>query len=173
MDLSKKNNNSISGVLTPFILSVWLISSGAAAQAANCFDNIKIEPNFIGFTEPKKSNLGHWYKNTFGLTTVKEFAFPDGSVTGILMNKDEFIVEVFHRDDALKATDVIELNKHQVTGVMKFGLFTNADLPKLKQCLTQSGVNATRIWKDINLHVDMLQVTDPSGNVIEVITRQK
>jgi hypothetical protein len=172
MNFFNKSKGYLNFILAPVILSVGLISNSAFAHTGNCFDNIKIEPSFIGFTEPKKSNLGEWYKNTFGLTTVKEFAFPDGSVTGILMNKGEFIVEVFHRDDALKAANIVELNKHQVTGVMKFGLFTDADLPKLKQCLTKSGVNATRIWKDKNLHIDMLQVTDPSGNVIEVITRK-
>jgi len=173
MNLFKKNNYFLGRALAPFILSAGLISNYAAANTNNCFESVNIEPSFIGFTETKNSNLGEWYKNTFGLTVVKEFTFPDGSVTGVLMNKGEFIVEVFHRDDALKATDVVELNKHQVTGVMKFGLFTDANLPQLKQCLTKSGVNATRIWKDKNLHVDMLQVTDPSGNVIEVIARQK
>jgi len=173
MNLFKSKKHFINIVLASFTFSLSLISNSAMAHSDNCFDNVNIEASFIGFTEPKSSKLGEWYKNTFGLATAKEFSFPDGSVTGILMNKGEFIVEVFYRDDAIKATDIPALDKHHVTGVMKFGLFTNADLPKLKQCLTNKGINATRIWKDKNLHVDMLQVTDPSNNVIEIIARQK
>ncbi|NQZ81971.1 MAG: hypothetical protein HRT52_13230 [Colwellia sp.] len=153
--------------------SLYLISNSTLAQTQSCFKHVNIEPSFIGFTEPKNSNLGDWYKKTFGLTTVKEFTFPDGSVTGVLMNKDEFIVEVFYRDDAVKVTDIEALKEHHITGVMKFGIFTNANLDKLKQCLVKSAIKATRIWKDKNLHVDMLQVTDPSNNVIEIISRQK
>jgi len=173
--MSQFNNKKyfINITLASLLSCLGLISNSALAHSNNCFEKVNIEAGFIGFTEPKNSKLGEWYKNTFDLTTAKEFTFPDGSVTGVLMNKDEFIVEVFYRDDAKKATDIAALDKHHVTGVMKFGLFTDADLPKLKQCLTNKGVNATRIWKDKNLHVDMLQVTDPSDNVIEIITRQK
>jgi len=154
-------------------LSVSLISNSTFAHTQSCFESINIEPSFIGFTETKDNKLGDWYKDTFALTTVKEFSFPDGSVTGVLMNKGEFIVEVFYRNDAVKATDIDALKKHHMTGVMKFGIFTDANLDKLKQCLVEKGIKATRIWKDKNLHLDMLQVTDPSNNVIEVITRQK
>jgi hypothetical protein len=72
---------------------------------------VKIEPNFIAFTAKKGSKLVDWYKRTFGLETLKDFAFPDGSVTGTLMRKDEFAVEVFYRDDAVDKMDVAPSSK--------------------------------------------------------------
>ena len=57
-------------------------------------------------------------------------------------------------------------------GINKVGIFTNADLPTLKHCLIEAGVKASRIWQDKNLAVDLLQVMDPDGNVLEIITRK-
>ena len=57
-------------------------------------------------------------------------------------------------------------------GISKVGIFTNADLPRLKKCLVNAGINATRIWHDKNLAIDLLQVIDPDGNLFELITRR-
>ena len=88
------------------ILLALLISSlnviGQKKEMNNCFSNISLEPSFIAFTTQKNSKLGTWYKNTFGLEIVKEFSFPDASATGILMKKDEFVVEIFFRNKTLK-----------------------------------------------------------------------
>jgi hypothetical protein len=55
---------------------------------------------------------------------------------------------------------------------MKFGIYTNADLPTLKKCLLNKGVNAGRIFSDEKLGIDLLQIVDPEGNIIEVISRK-
>ena len=60
----------------------------------------------------------------------------------------------------------------QWQGVNKVGIFTNANLPALKSCLNKIGVEATRIWQDKNLGIDLLQVIDPDGNVLEIISRR-
>jgi hypothetical protein len=54
---------------------------------------------------------------------------------------------------------------------MKFGVYTNANLPTLKECLKQQAVNAGRIFNDEKLGIDLLQVTDPESNVLEIISR--
>jgi len=72
------------------------------------------------------------------------------------MNKGGFIIEVFYRSDAMKVTDLEAMKEHHITGVMKFGIFINSNLDKLKQCLVETSIKAKRIWKDKNLHIDML-----------------
>jgi uncharacterized glyoxalase superfamily protein PhnB len=57
------------------------------AQTQSCFDKVSLEPSLIAFTPTKDSTLADWYKQVFGLETVKEFSFPDGTVTGSLMHK--------------------------------------------------------------------------------------
>jgi len=100
---------------------------------------VKIEPGFIAFTAAKDSQLGNWYQETFDLKIVKEFTFPDGSVRGILMRKAEFVVEVFYRNNALnKQNYASKAELEQWTGVAKFGIYTDADLPQLKQCLNNA-----------------------------------
>ncbi len=121
----------------------------------------------------KGSQLGDRYKKTFGLKVVKEFAFPDGSVTGVLMHKDEFVVEVFYRDDLLdKKNNTLDSNTVRWAGISKFGIYTDTGLPHLKQCLKKHGVQATRIWKDKNLGIDLLEVIDPNQNILEIIQRR-
>lgn len=149
-------------------------SQTTKSQANLCFDNIDIEANFIAFTTAKDSALARWYQTTFNLNTVKSFAFPNGKVTGVLMNRDDFIVEVFFRSDLLVPKKVQpESSSEQWQGFNKVGIFTNADLPILKQCLINSGVKAGRIWHDKNLPISLLQVIDPDGNVLEIINRIK
>lgn len=162
---------------TLIIISTLFISFSAIGQSNqpnNCLDKISLEPSFIAFTTHKDSELADWYKNNFGLEIVKEFTFPDGSATGVLMKKDEFIVEIFFRNDAIKKIDLKpSANSEQWSGFMKFGFYTNANLIELKSCLKDKNINAGRIFKDDNLGVDLLQVEDPEGNILEIISRQK
>jgi hypothetical protein len=164
----------ITFLLYLLVISASFASSKVHAQDLTCFNEVNIEPSFIAFTTTKGSKLADWYQTMFGLDIVKEFSFPDGSVTGVLMHKGEFIVEVFNRDDALKKTTYVQNAKQdQWRGVMKFGIYTNADLSLLKQCLIKKGINAGRIYKDKKLNIDLLQVIDPEHNIIEIITRAK
>lgn len=143
------------------------------SEAVQCFDNVQLEASLIAFTAAKGSSLANWYQRVFKLNTVKEFAFPDGKTTGILMHKDDFIIEVFFKEELLVAKEQVPQSlAEQWQGVNKVGIFTNADLPALKKCLNQSGVKAGRIWQDKNLAVDLLQVIDPDGNVLEIINRR-
>ncbi len=175
--------------LSTVILSIALASTQAFAQAQSkaipplliqaatpsvkCFDDVKIEASFIAFTTAKTSSLANWYQELFTLSTVKEFAFPDGKTTGILMNNDDLIVEVFFKKDVLIPEEQVpQSTAGQWQGVNKVGIFTNANLPALKQCLIKAGVNATRIWHDKNLAIDLLQIIDPDGNLLEIITRK-
>lgn len=159
------------------IISSLLISFNAIGQKNelnNCLNKISLEPSFIAFTTHKNSELGEWHKNTFGLEIVKEFAFPEGSITGVLMRKGEFVVEIFYRNDALKKSGLEpDSNAEQWSGFMKFGFYTDANLIDLKACFIRKNINAGRIFKDDNLGVDLLQVIDPEGNVLKIISRLK
>lgn len=146
-------------------------STQAAAQQS-CFAAVTLEPSFVAFTTKKHSTLAQWYKNVFGLKIAKEFSFPDGSVTGVLMNKGEFVVEVFNRSKALEGKDdQASANTEQWMGIAKYGIYTNAELSSLKQCLIKQGVKAGRIFVDNNLGIHLLQVSDPEENVMEIISR--
>ena len=155
-----------------WLLALPFLFIGQSAQAASCFAEVHLEAGFVALTTNRQSELAAWYRQTFGLEIAKEFAFPDGKVTGVLMRKDEFVVEVFNRDDALIGTSLVPAAQgEQWTGLMKFGVYSDADLLLLRQCLRGQGVAATRIFKDTNLNVDLLLVTDPEGNFIEIISR--
>jgi hypothetical protein len=161
--------SSLTGVLG---ILLALASTSLYAESRSCFDEVHLEPSFIAFTTKKHSKLGDWYKRIFGLETVKEFSFPDGSVTGVLMRKEEFVIEIFNRNDALECHDYIPgASPEQWLGVAKFGVYTNADLPILKQCLEDQGVKAGRIFDDDKLGINLLQVVDPELNVLEIISR--
>ncbi|MFT5520430.1 MAG: hypothetical protein ACI9IA_001023 [Enterobacterales bacterium] len=171
--VSEKFKKSILTIL--FIgASLTLFPTTATAETNNCFQYIKLEPSFIAFTTKKNSKLGEWYQRTFDLKIAKEFAFPDGSVTGILMHNDEFVVEVFYRNEVFEKQDyVAKSSSEQWRGFMKFGIYTDANLIDLKECLKQQGVKAGRIFNDKNLGIDLLQVIDPEQNVLEIISRIK
>ena len=164
---------------TTFLLVLSVVTSiffstKVYAKDLTCFDKVIIEPGFIAFTTKKDSKLADWYQAMFGLNVVKEFSFPDGTVNGVLMNKKEFIVEIFKRDDALDKNDyVLKTKQGQWQGVMKFGVYTNANLPTLKRCLISRGIEAGRIFNDEKLHIDLLHVTDPEQNILEIISRTK
>jgi len=159
------------------LVAALIISYNALGQKSelnNCLSNVELEPSFIAFTTHNNSELGKWYKNTFGLEIVKEFTFPDGSATGVLMRKGEFVVEIFFRNDALNKSDLKPgSNAEQWSGFMKFGFYTDANLIDLKTCLVSRNINAGRIFRDDNLSVDLLQVIDPEGNTLEIISRHK
>jgi hypothetical protein len=158
-------------------LSLWglvsaLICSSAYARPGVCFDHVKIEPGFIAFNSSMNSELGDWYQSLFGLEIVKEFSFPDGAVTGVLMHRGEFIIEIFYWADRLQLSDEVhEPGLAQRHGVLKVGVFTDANLLDLQQCLKGQGVNAGRIFADEKLGIDLLQVTDPDQNTLEIISR--
>jgi hypothetical protein len=158
--------------LSVFSVGVLLTSTAVSAQSQSCFDQVTLEPSLIAFTTTKHSKLADWYQRILGLEITKEFSFPDGTVTGTLMHKDEFVVEVFNRDDALEGLDYVPAaSPEQWRGVLKFGVYSNANLPILKQCLEDQGVKAGRIFNDKKLGIDLLQVVDPEMNVLEIISR--
>jgi hypothetical protein len=155
-----------------YFFVLWLLFTGQA-QASSCFDAHILEPNFIALATDSNSSLANWYQKVFALETIKEFEFPDGSVTGKLMRRDEFVVEIFAKKKLFDRLDYQSLSSAEHwRGVMKFGFYTDAKLPKLKQCLISKGIKAGRIYKDENLQVDLLQVIDPENNVLEIIQRQ-
>ena len=59
----------------------------------------------------------------------------------------------------------------QWRGFMKFGVYTDTNLPILKKCLKNQGVKVGRIFSDKKLDIDLLQVVDPELNVLEIISR--
>ncbi len=155
-----------------YFIVLWLLFTGQA-QASSCFDGHTLEPNFIALATDSNSSLASWYQKVFALETVKEFAFPDGSVTGKLMRKGEFVVEIFARKKIFDKADYQSLSSAEHwRGVMKFGFYTDAKLSKLKQCLISKGIKAGRIYHDENLKVDLLQILDPENNILEVIQRR-
>jgi hypothetical protein len=175
MKISDKVSILVGGstiLLSVLSVCLALISTNLYAQSRSCFDAVILEPSFIAFTTKRHSKLAAWYERVFGLETAKEFSFPDGAVTGVLMHKEEFVVEIFNRNDALDGNDYMpDALPEQWLGVTKYGVYTNADLPILKQCLEEQGVKAGRIFNDKKLGIDLLQVVDPELNVIEIISR--
>ena len=159
------------------LLSFWgllsvLISTNVHADSGSCFDAIKIEPSFIALDSSKDSALGAWYQELFGLKIAKEFSFPDGSVTGVLMHKGDFIVEIFYRADVPPASGATsESSAIRRHGVFKVGVFTDANLLDLQQCLKERGADAGRLFEDKKLRINLLQVTDPEKNILEIISR--
>jgi hypothetical protein len=158
-------------------LGLWglasvLFCSSVYARPGACFDSVKIEPGFIAFNSNMDSELDDWYQRLFGMEIVKEFSFPDGAATGVLMRRGEFIIEVFYRADLLQPSgDVYKPDPAQRVGVMKVGVFTDANLLDLQQCLKEQGLNAGRIFGDEKLGIDLLQITDPEQNTLEIISR--
>jgi hypothetical protein len=171
IQLRKKTRILISMCSLAFVLGSTS-SKAEENKDENCFANVTIEPTFVAFTSNQGSQLAHWYKNTFQLNTVKDFSFPDGSVTGTLMQRGDFIVEVFNRKEPIVPED-IKPNNHRSewNGFMKVGIFTDADLPTLKTCLVKNNVKASRIFDDEKLKIKLLQVIDPENNVLEIISR--
>ena len=169
-----KNSCSVifRGILLFTLINTYALA--APKKSDNCFSSYELYAGFIAFTAPKGSNLGEWYKSTFNLEIVKEFSFSDRGVTGILMRNNELVIEVFYRNETFDHIDLVpESKKNQWVGVQKSGIYTNADLPELKQCLIEQGVKAGRIWKDKLLELDLLQVIDPNNNILEIIQRKK
>ena len=155
-------------------ISMNTYSQEDKTQSQNCFKDIDIEPSFIAFSTTKGSDLGNWYQNLFNLETVKEFAFPDGSITGKLMRKKEFVVELFFREKIYDTKKKIpKSTKEEWNGIMKFGIYTTANLRSLKKCLKEKNINARRIFNDKDLKIDLLHVKDPEANSFEIISRIK
>lgn len=168
-----KKKLMLSSFFSLTLLFTSINSQGNEREQNNCFTGVNIEPGFVAFTSNQGSDLASWYKKIFQLNTVKEFSFPDGSVTGTLMQRRGFIVEVFNRKVPIIPED-IKPNNHRSdwNGFMKVGIFTDADLSSLKACLVNHNVKATRIYDDQKLKIKLLQVIDPENNFLEIISRK-
>jgi hypothetical protein len=147
------------------------LSNTANAQITDvkngqCFKNTNFAPTFFALNSNEGSHLGSWYKSVFGLQTVKEFAFPNGYATGELMKNNHLAIEIFYLSQ-LNSLD------GPSKGYMKVGIHQDANLQTLKSCLLGIGVAAGRIFKDENLDLDLLYVTDPDGNGLEIIAPRK
>ena len=165
--------NSLLSVAAPFIATVSLLLSGSAKAKGNCFDDINIEPGFVALTSSRESNLADWYKDLFNLEVVKTFGSGEQATTGVLMKKGEFALEVFNKKypvipEQLKP----KIHRSNWNGISKVGVYTSANLDKLKSCLVADGVKATRIFDDTNLNIKLLLVIDPENNYLEIITRK-
>ena len=115
-----------------------LICSSVYARPGACFDSVNIEPGFIAFNSNTDSELGDWYRRLFGMEVVKEFSFPDGLATGVLMHRGEFIIEIFYRADLHQPSgEAHGSGPAQRAGVTKVGVFTTVNLLDLHQCLKE------------------------------------
>lgn len=138
----------------------------------NCLDNHKIESGFIAITTHENSDLAEWYQNSFGMEQVKYFESADGNSRGVILRKDKFVVEIIFRRDLVKRKAVRpQVKNEEWDGLLKFGVYTDANLLELKDCLLRNGINAGRIFKDKELKEDLLLVRDPEGNMMELISR--
>lgn len=134
----------------------------------DCFDDLKFESGFIAITTHDKSELAQWYKETFGMNSIKEFTSKDGSSSGIILRRDQFVVEIIKSKEIRESK---EQSPEVRRGLLKFGVYVNADLASLSECLLKEGVNAGRIFNDEELGEELLLVKDPEGNMIELISR--
>lgn len=154
------------------MVALGMAWSSPVLSAKNCFDDMVIEPAFIAFTAKAGSNLGTWYQDVFGLDIAKTFGSEDGAIKGVLMRREEFVVELFFRKDAIHPLEEMPLtHPAQWQGIKKFGIYTDANLTELKTCLLQNDIDAGRIFNDEILGIDLLLVTDPENNSIEIIRR--
>lgn len=180
--MTKLIKNKVQALLASNKLGLLIFSLAAALPvqahtetiqpSTNCFANVTLEPGFVAFTSHKKSTLDQWYRRVFNLEIVKEFSFPDGSVDGLLMKNNELVIEIFKRDDVFEGkTFSPKAKPAQWAGVKKVGIYSNAKLDTLKQCLLKQGVQAGRIYDDKNLGIRLLHVTDPESNNLEIISR--
>jgi hypothetical protein len=154
-------------------LTVFLCGLSATVSAQNtdvkngqCFKNTNFAPTFFALNSKEGSHLGSWYKSVFGLQTVKEFALPNGTATGELMKNNHLAIEIFYLSQ-LNSLD------GPSKGYMKIGIHQDSNLQTLKSCLLGIGVAAGRIFEDENLNLDLLYVTDPDGNGLEIIAPRK
>lgn len=153
------------------LFSLLLCSNLLANET--CFSGIRLEPAFIALTTEHESKLDTWYQQVFGLEVVKRFSTANGDAKGVLMKNGELVVEVFKRKEPLVPERVKpSIPRAYWNGYLKVGVFTNADLEILKQCLVSRGVMASRIFDDEKLNVKLLHVTDPEDNSLEIITRK-
>jgi len=163
----EKNMKNSKGFSLGLLVASWFLSASVDAQQQDvyCFEGTKFSPSFIALETAFDSNLHQWYKELFQLETIKEFTFPDGNTKGVLMKRDDFVVEVFNKKSLNESV------QERGLGVLKFGFFTDANLQKLQTCLKTQKIKAKRIFKDKNLNASLLLIEDPEGNYFEVITK--
>ncbi|MCM8567758.1 hypothetical protein NE848_00075 [Gramella jeungdoensis] len=141
-------------------------------KSQNCFSKLEFESGFIAITTSKDSDLANWYRQNFGMEQVKEFTSANGNSSGIILRKDKFVLEILFRNKLIERKQFRPgAQNEEWDGLLKFGVYTNADLLVLKQCLLERGVNAGRIFRDDELGEDLLLVKDPEGNMMELISR--
>lgn len=154
------------------MIGIICFSQISERDGRNCFSELEFESGFIAITTSKDSELGDWYKESFDMEQIKEFASADGNSTGIILRKNQFVVEILFRNDLIERKDSGPgAGNEKWYGLQKFGVYTNADLLELKQCLLENGINAGRIFRDSELGEDLLLVKDPEGNMMEIISR--
>lgn len=165
--------NKVLSTTLLLIISIAAFSQAPDLESNKCVSSIKLEPAFVTLSTNKSSKIGEWYQSVFDLKIVKEFSSRDSSSTGVLMKKDEFIVEIIYRDDLLDPKSFKpDSDAEDWKGFMKLGVYTNADLSELKQCLLTRNIKAGRIFSDRELGIDLLQMVDPEGNFLEIISRK-
>lgn len=147
-------------------LPVW-----AQSPSQECFENIEFQKGFLALNTSYDSELANWYKSNFDMETVKEFASSNGESFGIILKKDEQIIEIIHS----KSTSEADISQGHVqssghAGFQKGGIFTESDLQDLQRCLKAAGISAGRIYHDRELKLKLLHLIDPEGNQFEIIS---
>lgn len=145
--------------------------SWAQSAISNCFEDIELKKGFVALNTTYDSRLVDWYQSTFGMEVVKEFNSSNGESFGIILQKDEHLVEIIH-NKSISKKDITHriIQASENAGYRKIGIFTNADLENLRECLKTVPIDAGRIYHDMELKIKLLHLIDPEGNQIEIIS---
>lgn len=151
------------------LFSFFSLFSYSQKDNQSCFADLDMESGFIAINTHSNSDLADWYRENLGMRIVKEFDSHDQQLKGIILKKDNFVVEILFRKELSASENSVERSKN--AGLMKYGVFINKDLETLKNCLLAKNIKAGRIFRDEELGVDLLLLKDPEGNIFELIQR--